>query len=1195
MAYTPPAHDVVVFNGDSSAYTPPAHDVVIFAKDSVALGGNSLYAALGALYPLINGALTSPLSGKQVLVSTGTVGPLINGAIVSLLSSTSVTTSRGSLVSSISVSLTGCSINVANGLIGVSENPLSAVTWNPADKDSDITLSNQDMTASSATPFGIVRATSGRTTGKWYFEGQWTGRISAFGLADGSSPLNNYLLSITYGWGGLGHLTGPLLKIVHDGTLTDAGSFTYVAGHVFQIAVDLDADKFWVGYDGTWLNGGDPVAGTNPGSTTVTSPYSGGVIYPAWNGWDTDVPTFVNARFQAVSFSYTPPSGFLPWDPHTSLTVALSSVALAVTSGVIVGNSPVAVLNGVSVIASLGAVQYSDFFGKQVSVSTGVLGVQSSISVGNPNNTLQDTPRVLSAFLISGSAQDPFRTNAWWSGYHNSFMSLEGKLRGVGESFWYDLHSSAFIINWDWDFRARFNYAIDQNERLLGADSSSTLTETADYNRGGDSTYKTYQTDQNSPVPTHIAPPWYLNPGGQYEYNVGAGQAFGGWYSIGLDGSIHWLHERSKYPEFTDYLIYQNSFRTSPYPAVIPLVKPDDQQTSIEYAGLYAHDANTAYVFYENQGTYTYVDLPAPVAWDGKLATSPLSAQAGMLGVQIVQGGNTSLVVPLVGTGVVASAKEFWKPRGLAYRRWDGTSWSHKLVVRDPTGQGEFDTDLPVNHEPLSITAVRSGYNDIVYIVYVYFIGLSTWRYGLLVMNGKTGEMYSHSRKLITLGNQHTLPRPIADVAKLSNGTSVTQFGAYGSGVVHMSWTSSTALTPTFVAKTRPVPTQSYGHAPVETLEIRGDVVQHVVYEFEASPADSTATTMTVYYRTNDATTSSTTWAARKQLFTWVDGVAQLGGIAGGWLSGYGSGYQPYLWYSNDSTHIGRAWVDFWGGMSVPTTCAVGRVTVSFDNTTLLSKTVTVVAGLLSIQNSPSIALTGIQVTVGNGVITSLIGGASIALIGAQVSVQTGSLTCTISQTLVGSSVTAQRGALVTAISVPLVGQTLSAASGTLTPNISLTLTSQLFTAQRGFLGTVLSSSLSGVQVVVGKGGFQTGITFRLTGAYVSVAQGLLVPALSITLAGKTFPLSLGSFGQRIDVNLLDKVLTIEIGAFGVHSDITLTVSGVETTGQVGVLPTDTNVPKPTADMLLWARMEVEKLVTKIETTALFNDTDEMQ
>jgi len=519
-----------------------------------------------------------------------------------------------------------------------------------------------------------------------------------------------------------------------------------------------------------------------------------------------------------------------------------------------------------------------------------------------------------------------------------------------------------------------------------------------------------------------------------------------------------------------------------------------------------------------------------------------------------------------------------------------------------------------------SMCVTRSGYESTIYITYES----STGHIGLIVMDAVTETVTSHTLTAVVAPNTTFVrtnelhlakipTRSISEVAVLSNGTSVTQFliaAAFTPRIVHLSWNAGTYTAPTMTLKAGPTDSSLAGG--LESLEVRGDQVYHVLYRYDHSNSYSPDKDHFIYkLQVNDATGTGNSWALSAQIWEWIFSydITTAASIPSLHFSGFGSGYKSLLWLIAMSRYdwhpnlfMGWAYLDFWAEkytlFSIPTVCKVGRVSVTLQGPItpqIAGKTVTVGTGTLSYKTSISLALTGVQVAVGRGLIAPAIGDIPVPLTGAQFSVQTGALACTISQTLAGSSVTAQRGVLTTALAVPLTGQVVTAASAALTPAISLALTGRLVTAQSGLLSPELALRLSGVQAVVGKGVFQTGITLGLSGIQGVLARGTLTPTILITLAGKTFQVLLKGFGQQIDVNLLGKALTTELGAFGVHSDITLTVSGVQTTGQVGTLPTDTNVPKPTVDMLLWARTEVARLITKIETSDLVNDEDEMQ
>lgn len=177
------------------------------------------------------------------------------------------------------------------------------VTWNPSDKNSNVSLSNSDLTAgSSSATFGSVRATLGRSSGKYYFEILVTQAGSTrTGLGDGAFSLSNYVGNSSKSAG-----------VVSSGntnsgyTLTNAGTFTISNGDYLMFAVDMDADKAWVGKNNTWQLSGDPAAGTNPWLDAVS-----GTVYPATSVYETNVS--FTLRTKTSQIAGTVPSGFSVW------------------------------------------------------------------------------------------------------------------------------------------------------------------------------------------------------------------------------------------------------------------------------------------------------------------------------------------------------------------------------------------------------------------------------------------------------------------------------------------------------------------------------------------------------------------------------------------------------------------------------------------------------------------------------------------------------------------------------------------------------------------------------------------------------------------------------------------------------------------------------------------------------------------
>lgn len=866
--------------------------------------------------------------------------------------------------------------------------------------------------------------------------------------------------------------------------------------------------------------------------------------------WEwTDIATFTNVCTDPavgdVDFYW---ASHDDWVQHIVTTVPLTGVSVAVERGAVEESHRTTVqLAGVVVTARTAQAltsQAGQVFFVPLTAQTVLANAEAlecELSVGElPSAAV--TPAVVVSHQPGGFGR--FHFYGWAT--QNNFIAYDGKLHGVGEEG-ADTNSGLSV-------QRRFGYALDQTTRgnAWGHDPWATST-------------------WDSPGDIYAFDPTFNGPGDHYvgaNYDVydfyGTLDAPGGQFSIDLDGTMHFVHTRG-----------YGATTTPPRPYTPDLVY------------------------------YLQVADKSQKVWrrDNFTVDGQHELLMGVYGHTLTR---TLVFYPTL-------SGSDWVP---TYRVWDGVTLSSETQLTGFTGNGSCNAVQKV------FCVTRAGYDDTIYVTYYS----DTGHIGLIVMDAVSLNVVSHTLTArITTGSSFRVinyfrknlaaappSRSLAEVVPLSGGTKVTQF-LLAEQFVHLSWTDGTCTTPTLTLKTGPASSRL---APGwESLEARGSEVHHVVVDMDLVSANNVGGAYDYVQNfqifSNDATSASTTWITPTAgTWTWTQSMSllQVSNVFAIWFSGYGDGGQsafysvPAAATDTQASQDTVAWLDYWANqasfLSIATKCRVGRVAVIVVDALaplIAGKIVTVSTGTLGYKTSISLALTGVQASVGRGTIAPAIGDIPVPLTGAQFSVQTGTLACTISQALAGSSVTVQPGALVTTLSAPLTSQTLAAASGALTPNISLALISQSFVAQSGLLNPELALRLSGIQAVVGKGGLQTGITFGLSGVQVMMAPGLLVPMLSITLAGKTFSVPLGGFGQQIAINLLGKALAIVLGEFGVHSDITLSMQGVQTTGQVGVLPTDTNVPKPTADMLLWARTEVEKLVTRTETDALFNDADEMQ
>lgn len=187
-------------------------------------------------------------------------------------------------------------------------------TFNPADIAAGLTLSDGDLTVTrSAGGWVSVRATQGKSSGKWYFEFyRSAGSDKAqtmYGSLEAGDTLNSYpghpgSANVSVGLQPLNSTDVNLYQGGFVGTYNSQADVPIGGG--IAIAVDLDAGEMWgkaIGAAG-WMGGGSPAAGTSP--TRTFTP--GSTLFPAIG--INLAGCAATANFGASAFIETPPSGF---------------------------------------------------------------------------------------------------------------------------------------------------------------------------------------------------------------------------------------------------------------------------------------------------------------------------------------------------------------------------------------------------------------------------------------------------------------------------------------------------------------------------------------------------------------------------------------------------------------------------------------------------------------------------------------------------------------------------------------------------------------------------------------------------------------------------------------------------------------------------------------------------------------------
>lgn len=183
--------------------------------------------------------------------------------------------------------------------------PVTYATWNPSDKNSAISLSNWDLTATWQSPwYGNVRATIGKLTGKWYWEvvhsevssggwQDWIWTISTY--IDTSAELGARSWVRAYREYDYGGWTGDLGNTGYY--INFSPTSTPLASNVFWYALDCD--------NGTFAMYKNWVLQYSSGIPAQTYTF-----FPIATIWSAGSATY---NFWATPFAYTPPVWFNAW------------------------------------------------------------------------------------------------------------------------------------------------------------------------------------------------------------------------------------------------------------------------------------------------------------------------------------------------------------------------------------------------------------------------------------------------------------------------------------------------------------------------------------------------------------------------------------------------------------------------------------------------------------------------------------------------------------------------------------------------------------------------------------------------------------------------------------------------------------------------------------------------------------------
>ncbi len=216
------------------------------------------------------------------------------------------------------------------------ENVYAYCVWSTTDKHANVTVSADQLVATSAaTGYTSLRAITGVSSGKWYWEVTAEGTLtnSSVGVGNASALLSNYVGQNTNSWGLYSNAS-----LYYDAGAHVSGLGTFATKDVFGIALDLDSanKKMWVSKNGVWM--GDPEAGTGEAFDTTTYNLDG-TLYPMGSPYTNESTQAINC---GAVVKYTVPEGFnllydsyaAEWNKKVDRTFTELSDTLTTYSGV---------------------------------------------------------------------------------------------------------------------------------------------------------------------------------------------------------------------------------------------------------------------------------------------------------------------------------------------------------------------------------------------------------------------------------------------------------------------------------------------------------------------------------------------------------------------------------------------------------------------------------------------------------------------------------------------------------------------------------------------------------------------------------------------------------------------------------------------------------------------------------------------
>jgi hypothetical protein len=189
-------------------------------------------------------------------------------------------------------------------------------TWNPFDKSTSASLTNNNLTANLGAAQGAVRGVRGRSSGKYYLEYtmiKWAGDAGGPGVALASASFSGNATTA-----GIIAVAGSNGTIWVNGSAGPSFGGTPADGDIVCMAIDFDAALIWFrqGVAGNWNGSGTANPATGVGGVSLAA-LAGATLFPFFIDQSTDS---ITANFGGSAFTGTIPSGFSAWNVNTNFS-----------------------------------------------------------------------------------------------------------------------------------------------------------------------------------------------------------------------------------------------------------------------------------------------------------------------------------------------------------------------------------------------------------------------------------------------------------------------------------------------------------------------------------------------------------------------------------------------------------------------------------------------------------------------------------------------------------------------------------------------------------------------------------------------------------------------------------------------------------------------------------------------------------